>query len=82
MTLKELENKVSISRAGGHGQYRITIEYRGREYSCLSNNTLAYDSLPSISNAGGCWDDTDLPMTRKQALQSFYDECKRENGLK
>ena len=82
MTLKELENKVRISRASGHGQYRITIEYRGREYSCLSNNTLAYDSLPHSCSAGGCWDDTNLPMTSKQALQCFWDECKRENGLR
>lgn len=82
MTLAELGNKVRISKAGGHGQYRVTIEYRNEEFSCLSNNTLAYDSLPHRCNAGGCWDDTNCPMTEKQALQAFYDECKRKNGLR
>lgn len=73
MTTKELENKVSISR-GGHGQYKITIEYRGKEYRCYSNDTLAYDSLT------GDWRDN--PMTYKQALQSFYNQCKEKNNLR
>ena len=82
MTLKELENRVRISRTCGHGQYKVTIEYRNEEYTCTSNNTLAYDSLPHPCNAGGCWDDTNCPMTEKQALQAFYDECKYKNGLR
>lgn len=79
MTLKELENKVTV-RSKGHGQYGIDIEYRGKIYHCNSNNSLAYDSLPKYCN-NGCWDDSNLPMTQRQALKNFYDECKRKNNL-
>lgn len=80
MTLKELENKVVV-QSKGCGQYKIAIEYRGKTYHCNSNDSLAYDSLPKCCNSGGCWDDSNLPMTYNQALKSFYDECKRKNNL-
>lgn len=79
MTLKELWDKV-IVQSRGSGQYEVKIIYRRKWYRCTSNNSLAYDSLPKLCGSG-CWDDSNLPMTTKQALQAFYDECKRKNCL-
>lgn len=71
MTKKELENKVNVCRTWGGG-YKVTINFRGNEYTTHSNNSVAWDSL---DDEPGNW------MTRKQALQQFYNECKRKNNL-
>ncbi len=80
MTKEELAQKVNVTPVGS-GQYEVEIDYRGKTYLCRSNNALAYDSLPKYCNNCGCWNDTDTPMTEKQALRAFYDECKRKNNL-
>ena len=82
MTTRELRDRVRVTKCG-YGQYEVRIKYRGKEYRCQSNNSTAYDSLPS---GRGMWingyeEDPDAPMTGKQALQSFYDECKRKSNL-
>lgn len=69
MTIQELRNRVTVH--GGSGQYKVNIEFRGKKYTCQSNNSLAYDA----ANYGV------EDMTEKQGLQSFYDECKRKNNL-
>ena len=46
MTKQELLNKVSISWKG-YGTFNVTIEFRGKRYSCTSHNTLAYDRIRS-----------------------------------
>ena len=76
MTTSELNNKVSVGTCLC-GQFSVTINYRGVEYRCKSNNTQAHDSI-------GRWrgDDKNCPMTEKQALQQLWDECKRENDLR
>lgn len=75
MTLNELYDKMSIGTCLS-GQFTVTIIYRGKEYSCKSNNTQAHDSI-------GCWrgDDEYCPMTEKQALQQLWNECKRKNEI-
>lgn len=77
MTLKELEERVEVRRICT-AQYNVTIKYRGKEYYCKSNNTLAYDTLVSYWNG-----DTVgyFYRTPKQAYMSFYLECRRANGL-
>lgn len=73
MTTKELENKVSW-RWIGYGTYKVTIIYRGKEYSCKSHNTLANDDYQSEEHRS-------YYKTDKQCLMAFYDECKRINHL-
>lgn len=74
MTQKELEDKVRVIYAYGYNRYQVEIEYRGEKYTCYSHNSLAWDSLHELY--------TPNPLTVKQALQQFYNECKRENNLK
>jgi hypothetical protein len=78
MTLQELKQRLRVERDGGHGQYKVTIFYRNKYYTCHSNNSLAWDRL----------DDDNYPdnvvngsYTNKGAYQAFYDECKRKNQL-
>jgi hypothetical protein len=79
MNTKELRRHITIQWKG-YGSYKVTIEYRGRFYSCTSHNSLAYDIITGYAD--------DVPdravrdfYTYKGALQSLYDECKRANGL-
>lgn len=77
MTLRELEERVEV-RKKCTAQYHITIRYYGKEYTCRSNNTLAYDTLTSFwlgGNVGYFY------RTEKQAYMAFYLECRRANGL-
>lgn len=78
MTTEELRRNVGV-RSKGSGTYLVNIIYRGRVYYCYSHNSLAYDRLSVFDitteryNAYG--------YTYKQALQAFYNECKRKNYL-
>lgn len=76
MTLRELEERVEVQRIYT-AQYQVKITYRGKEYTCRSNNTLAYDTLVSYWNGDKVGY---FYRTPKQAYMSFYLECKRANG--
>lgn len=79
MKTRDLENKIYVGVCLS-GQFTIRIEYRGRQYSCKSNNTLAYDRY---KNSDYFFDKQPMyGYTYKQALQSMFDECKRKNNLK
>lgn len=71
MTLRELENRVTIGVVL-QGHFKVTIEYRGKSYSCISTDTLASDCIR--------YDDKSY-YTRKQAFQALYDYCKTKNDL-
>lgn len=71
MTLKQFRDKVNIGTCL-HGNFKVTIEYRGKFYSCTSTDTLMYDRIKG---------DTDTGYTEKQAYQALYDHCKSENNL-
>jgi len=75
MTTQELKSKVSTSFAG-YGHFKVTIDYRGKQYTCTTTNTMAIDKIgdDTITRDG-------FYTTEKQALQSLYDECKRTNYL-
>lgn len=79
MTLQQLNDKVAICRES-RGQYKVYIEYRGHQYTCVTNNSMAFDAINDWARGN------DLPngsyYTPKQAFQSFWDECKRINNLK
>lgn len=78
MTLKELSNKVDVRYENGHGCYRVLIDYRGKYYSCTTNDSMAFDVISA-------WKRDDIPAwgyTPKQAYEVLWNECKRKNGLK
>lgn len=77
-TLKELKEKVSVRRGSGYNSYIVTITYRGEEYSCHSNNSLAWDRIHDDCVA----DNVEQGFyTLKGAYQALYNECKRDNGI-
>lgn len=79
MTLKELKSKVSVKSVLSPG-YLVTISYRGKNYSCISNNSLAYYRVVCSRYVP---DRLERHFyTLKAAYLSFYDECKAKNGLK
>lgn len=71
MTTEQLLERVSV-RLAGTGTYEVRITYRGRDYSCRTNNSLAWDAIR--------WGDRSY-YTRRQALQALYDECRRKNNI-
>ena len=75
MTTQELYDRISTSTCL-RGQFTVTIEYRGKEYCCKSNNTLAYDVIRFDA------DPKESHYTYKQALMSLWRECKAKNNLK
>jgi hypothetical protein len=74
MTEKELRDKVIIRRLQ-QCSYRVTIKYYGKEYHCVSNNSLAWDDLDSEGKRS-------FYSTNKECLKAFYNECKIVNGLR
>ena len=75
MTTKELYNRITLGTCVS-GQFTVAIEYRGEEYTCKSNNTLAYDAIRFDA------DPKESHYTYKQALMSLWRECKAKNNLK
>lgn len=76
MTLKQFQHKVTVYTCL-MGQFRVVIHYRGKVYSCKSNNTEAYDVIRT-------WLRDEIPTwgyTPKQAYKVLWDECKRANLL-
>ena len=75
MNEKKLRERVNVQRVQ-HGQYKVTITYHGKEYTCLSNNSLAWDDLDEEWVQNRSYYKTD-----KQCLMACYNECKRANNL-
>ena len=73
MTKKELKERVELGVCV-RGHFKVTITYRGRKYTCTSDNTYLYDIIES--------EGSDYPMKGvRNALDSLYFECKMRNGL-
>jgi len=66
-TLKDLKELVRISAN------KVTIEFRGNDYSVMTNNTLALDAIK---------DDDDWYYTEKEAYLSLYNEVVEHHNLK
>lgn len=77
MTKKQLEKRVRVSRGKGYNLYNVEIDYRGKQYQCTSNNSLAYDTVGDEDYGRR----RDTYYTCKSALQAFYNECKRKNHI-
>lgn len=79
MTTKQLESRIS-TRWGCYGTHETTIEYRGKRYTCRTNNTLATDRISGYADEVS--DKTVKGFyTYKGALKALWDECKRVNQL-
>jgi hypothetical protein len=75
MTTAQLLQRIDARKAMGYGSYKVTIEFRGKKYTCISNDSLAYDRhLDDDAKGKGIY-------TQKDALKSFWNECKRKNNL-
>lgn len=78
MTTQELNDRVKRIAPSGHGTWKVTIKYRGKEYSAYTHNSLAIDRL---SNDGMPSNQNDYGYTYKQALQTIYDEVVKYHDL-
>lgn len=78
MTLEQLADRVTVS--GAASNYNVTIEFRGKFYSCRSNNTLAMDRIHEQSALRDSQRGT-AGLTLRQALEQFYNECKEHNNI-
>jgi len=67
MTTQQLSTRIDL-RLSSYGHYRVTIQYRNKQYSCTTTNTMAVDRINS--------DEPD-----KSALLSLWNECKSANNL-
>ena len=77
MTTQQLRERTRVEWCG-YGQYKVTITFRGKQYTCKSNNSLAYDRLDDPDH-GEKW--LSCGYSNHRAWQSFYDECKIKNHL-
>ena len=78
MTTQELNERVERIAPAEHGTWKVTIKYRGKEYSAYTHNLLAIDRLlnnETTSNQNDCG------YTYKQALQTLYDDVMERNGI-
>lgn len=78
MNIWQLFERIRLQNLGS-GNYLVTILYKGKEYTCHSNNSSAYRRVYIIFAIR--LRERYYSYTAKQALQSFYDECKRKNNL-
>ncbi len=60
----------------GYGHNKITVTYRGKEYSTITNNTLATDRVNDDKYA------RDRRMSCAEAHERLLAEIKRDNNLK
>lgn len=78
MTLEQLQEKVDVVRGFGYNCYVVTITYRGKKYTCQSNNSLAWDRLNDDNYSDNV---TIGGYTNKGAYEAFYEECKLKNNI-
>jgi hypothetical protein len=74
MTTQQFYHRIDL-RLSSYGHYRVTIQYRNKQYSCTTTNSMAVDRLNSDERM------TFYP-TEKSALIALWNECKRANNLK
>jgi hypothetical protein len=75
MTTAQLSSRIDARTTTSYGHYKVTIQYRGKQYSCISTDSMAYDRYMDEDAKGrGIYSQLD-------ALKSFWNECKRKNNL-
>lgn len=75
MTTAQLSQRIDARTTTSYGHYKVTIQYRGKQYSCISTDSMAYDRYmyKPLEKRG--------VYTQRDALKSFWNECKRKNNL-
>jgi len=73
MTTAQLSSRIDASRTSSYGHYKVTIQFRGKEYSCITTDALAYDRYLDDEAKGF--------YTQKGACLALWNECKRKNNL-
>lgn len=74
MTLTELQQRVDVRPTSGYGHYKVTIEYRGKQYSCTTTDSMAVDCI--------WYGGAKFFYTERKALVALWNECKRKNNLR
>jgi hypothetical protein len=75
MTTAQLLQRIDARTTTSYGHYKVTIQYRGKQYTCISTDSMAYDRYMDEDARGrGIY-------TQLDALKSFWNECKRKNNL-
>lgn len=73
-----LKDKYLGSQFKSYGHFRIGFLIRGKEYYCITTNTMAIDrineELPNVLRGA-------YYPTQEQALSSLYSEVKQHNHL-
>ena len=69
MTINDLKNRISNIRFNGYGHFSYTLEYRGKEYACVTNDTISIDRINEGEECGN--------RGLRQAYMSLY-----ENGVR
>jgi hypothetical protein len=75
MNISELLQRIDARKTTSYGHYKVTIQYRGKEYSCISTDSQAFDRYLDGDATRGHY-------TQKDALKAFWNECKRRNNLR
>ena len=75
MTTTQLKNRINTQFAG-KGHFKVTIDFRGKEYSCTTTDTMAIDMIGDDTI-----DKKRFYVSEKQALTALWNECKRKNDL-
>ncbi len=74
MTTQQLLERIDVRSTTSYGHWKVTIRYRGKKYSCISNESLAVDRHMDDDSKGKLY-------TQKDALKILWNECKRKNNL-
>lgn len=75
MTTQELLNRIDACTTTSYGHYKVTIQYRGKKYSCITTNSEAYDRYNDEERKGNRY------YSQLDALKDLWRECKRKNNL-
>lgn len=70
--------KIEI-QAAGYGHFRVTVGYRGKQYSAVTTNTRAIDRY---NNDDISKKRIELNYTQAQAAKALYKEVKRAHSLR
>ena len=77
MTTAQLAQRIDVVSTTSYGHFKVTIEYRNKKYSCITNNAPAVDRHDDDDAKGRHYKGI---YTQKDALETLWSECKRKNN--
>lgn len=78
MTQQDLKDRYLGSQFKSYGHFKVGFTIRGKDYYCITTNTLALDRIDDDLKDR---ENGRIYVTQKQALRSLYDEVKQKNNL-